>query len=220
MKKLLAISILSIGALMANAQTETPTNAVMKVAISEVVAPSASYFLLYDKGGNPDFIPSDTLNYINRSVVTDVPFGDFLAIMQNDSSKISWNSYNLPKAKLLSAKDMPKKVLPEPTFKYVMGKTSPAEKQKYYQQNIIPVSVSPSMSRAEIQDQFFKAKLDYDSRPAEEKIKFWFSKPVFSKDGQYALVTLRSTKNSSCCVYKLTDGQWVKRLEFKSSGYN
>lgn len=220
MKKILTISILSIGAMFANAQTETPTVAVMKVAIAEVVNPSASYFLLYEKGGNPDFIASDTLNYINRSVVTDVPFGDFLSIMQADSSKISWGNYNLPKARLLTAKDLPKKVLPEPTFKYVSTKLKPEEKQKYYQQNIIPVPISPMMSREEIRDQFFKAKLDFDSRPAEEKTNYWFSKPVFSKDGQYALVTLKSTKNSSCCVYKLTDGQWVKRLEFKSSGYN
>jgi len=201
------------------AQTGTQTASLVTSASKIVVDPLAKYYYLYEKGTLPSFTDIDTIEFKRYSILKDVPLSELLEAVKADTASIDWHQFNLPGARVVDKGHLPKYVGSNnpPRFKYVFPKTSQKEIQNLYDQGIIPVKVSPRMSKADIEYQYTKAQAAYENRPAEQKASFSFSKPVFSKDGNYAIINLFNLGqgDGGLYIFKFDGNQWVKLFEKK-----
>ena len=197
---------------------DTLTTKLISAVYLEVVDTNAKYYYLQEFGPTPIF-DDDDIKYelINsKDILKAVPLNDFIESIKNDTGKINWHNYHLPRARVVDKAHLPKYTNQIRIFKLVPYNTSQTKLKKMDDEGvgIVPVLVKKGMSEKQIAQAQDKANLKYENRPIEEKQSFQFSKPIFSKDYQYALIRLGGGDVSALYIFRSVNGQWKKILRF------
>ncbi len=140
---------------------------------------SYRYFYLYDKAQNPS-VDEYTFNDIHK-YVPDLPINEVRNIINSDTTTFNWDTYNLPKAKLINIRNKPEMPL--------------------------LVEAVKSISDADSLSAMSNKKSNYH-RILEKINRFSFSKPVFSPDKKFALITSTLYSGGAWYVFKNTNGIW------------
>lgn len=218
---------------------DTLTTKLINTAYLEVVSTDTKYYYLLETGKNPrldtDYLKNELIN--DKTLLEEIPFREFAEGIQSDAKTINWNNYNLIKAKCVDSKHLPKYLygiriyhyMPSNTpdsamikadtqdelfLKYVPDNTPDSTIKRLYSENIIPIPFKKGMSKKRIKTIEKKAIERYEDRPIEEKNSYYFSKPIFSKNHNYAQIELSHNDHGAFYIFKFADGNWTKLFVF------
>ncbi|MEO6149734.1 MAG: hypothetical protein ABIN95_13885 [Mucilaginibacter sp.] len=183
---------------------------------TEIVDPSAKYYYLLNRAINPRFTRFDLehLPHEMRNYDKSIPFEDFFSSMDSDTVTKDWEGYDFDKAKVVERKDLPKylewsqvRILRYYVYKDL--KDTAFNKQVATNGDII-VWIEKGMSKKKINLQEEKAIARYNNRPKEEKEYYVFSKPIYSKNREYVMISLDKSYSGCTHVFKLVNGSWKR----------
>ena len=182
----------------------------------EEVDSTAQFYYLLDSAKNPRFNKFDLEELMNEEEITkDVPLNDFIFNIQHDTTKFCWENFNLIKARCVDRRHLPHYGRGYKIFHYVSYNTKDSVLKKLDAENVIPILVKPKMTKAELKKAERKAIKKYDDRPIEEKKWYSFSKPIFSNNMEYVLISLDNNERGCLYIFKLVKGTWTRILKFR-----
>jgi hypothetical protein len=183
--KAIALTILLTFCSVITFAADTTIVKVMKKAIQLEIPSSYSYFYLLDKA-NTSAINENVVNSIKLAdtKLKALLVKDLVNQAQNDTISIRWSKYHLPKAKCVNKPHVP-------------------QKGTWDKINASLPSVDPKTG-AIVPNTANKI----DPKALEEISFVIFSKPVFSSDKQYALVTTWYTSSGNQYLFKQSNGNW------------
>jgi hypothetical protein len=218
MKLRLLFILFLVTTIKASAQTiaDTLITSFVNAVHTEVVKPDMKFYYLDEKGINPRFDKYDLSELRNdKEILDEIPLEEFVSVIALDTSSINWKNYALDRAKCV------KKRINNYTHSYriinILSYNSPdsviTQKRS---KGIIPVLIKKGMSKKRIQAETAKAIQKYDqSFSAEDKAYYTFSKPIFSKNRDFALISLNGSGTGCIYIFKLVDGKWIKKFVYK-----
>ncbi|AWA31143.1 hypothetical protein HYN48_14155 [Flavobacterium magnum] len=201
-------------------------------AAKAVIKPEFRYYNLIDSS----FIAENNKIYLDRfeeaELSENYPDLHIGQLFEHDSvNALNWNDYNIPRAKVISPKEIPKYHL-NSRIVVVRYSDTPKEeldrleKDKPFGKIIVIIDKNWSEERKQREidekvDDFEKRFAEYQSTFAEEdKIYYSFSTPVFSDDNKYALMSIHvDSRKSSCCgcsyLFKFENESWQQIYIFR-----
>ena len=218
MKSCLLFILILVTTIKASAQTfaDTLITSFVNTVYTEVVEPEMKFYYLNEKGINPRFDKYDLSELRNDKEIQDeIPLEEFISVIASDTSSINWNNYALIKAKCV------KKRINNYTHSYriiniLPYNTSDSVITQKRNKGIVSVLVKKGMSKKRIQAETDKAIQKYEqSFSAEDKAYYTFSKPVFSKNRDFALISLNRSYTGCIYIFKLVNGKWTKKFVYR-----
>jgi len=203
-------------------------NLINQIADNEVPENFKFYYLV-QKSYSPDEF-YDTISPYQKTTLLRQDLNFPLEIIdENNDEKIDWNGYNLKKVKIIiseynyqiTSPPTSKKVefvnynIDKKEFDNLFNNKKPhtliVKKKWYWNKKRI-------LKSKKFHNELVKAwKLD-EQQKLEEKIYFQFSKPTFSKDKQYARVSIYKKRRCRgygfTSIYKNNNGIWKKLIEY------
>ena len=202
-------------------------NLINQVAKAEVPENFKYYFLVPESLEETKVYDSLQNYEIRELKMTDKNIPVHL-IDEKTEETVSWNNYDLKKVKYVPneriAKTSPPISKKVRFFKYKIEQKEYDSLVKNREPHTLIIKKKWFWNKHKIWDNNkFHAELKKAwridrERNIEEKIYFQFSKPIFSKDGKYAKISV--FKNWRCngrgftALYKNNDGKWKKLIEF------
>jgi hypothetical protein len=198
------------------ANTDSLIKALVNTAYKEIVDPKAKFYYLHEKGESLNAEDWDIYELKNeKELLADVPLAELMAVTKTDTASIDWKNYNLANARCL------KKPLYKYSYSYkisniVSHNTPDYVINKLMDSGIIPIiPTKKNMSKKQLAIAQKKGEELYENYiPLEGKQFYSFSKPVFSKNLDYALIGLNRSDQGFVCIFKLVDGKWVRIFSF------
>jgi hypothetical protein len=213
MKNITLVFLLILVLCKANAADTLVTKLINTIYL-ERVDTTAKYYYLYKYGDTPLFDMSDLDYEPNNKLIKEIPFQDFADAIKNDTSKIDWSAYNLTKAICLDKDHLPIHCTSYKIFKQMPYNTPDSIIHKLQHDCVIAILIKPGMSKKEINAIEKKANDQYENVSIEQKKSYRFSKPIFSKKGDYVLIRLNSDDAGCVYLFKLSAGKWIRILKF------
>lgn len=214
---LCGIFLVSFSKAFAQASPDSLISSLVNAVYLERVNPAAKFYYLYKKGENLDLnkidiVPSDFLN--EKELLKDVPVNELLVATKQDTTSIDWSNYNLVSAKCVLKPPVRYSYSVKIT-KIVPFNAPDSMVQRLRNEGIIPVRLKSSISNKQYDKLTKKALERYEKdTPIENKNFYFFSKPVFSKNRQYALIALNGSGRGCLYIFKLSEGKWIKVYQF------
>jgi hypothetical protein len=218
MKIRLLLILFSVTSIKVSGQTfaDTLITSFVNAVYTEVVKPEMKFYYLNEKGKNPRFDKYDLSELRNdKEILDEIPLEEFISIIASDTSSINWKNYALDRAKCV------KQPINNYTHSYriinILSYNTPdsviTQKRN---KGIVPVLVKKGMSKKRIQAETDKAIQKYEqSFSAEDKAYYTFSKPVFSKNHEFALISLNGSDTGCIYIFKLVNGKWIKKFVYR-----
>ncbi|WP_162276881.1 hypothetical protein [Mucilaginibacter pedocola] len=177
--------------------------------------PKAKFYYLYKKGVNIEFDKWDfDILQNEKELLKDVPVHDFIEAIENDTSSIDWSNYHLTNAKCVLQKPV-KYSYSYKITKIVAYKAPDSVVQQIRADGYVPFRYKGNMSKKRYEKEMNKALERYEKEmPVEDKDLYRFSKPVFSKNRRYALISLNGSGSGCLYIFRYTDGAWAKLYKF------
>jgi hypothetical protein len=183
----------------------------MNSIYKQVIDTNYLYYYVLDEAKNPQVDANHLYNF-KRSmpqVFKDVPLKDFLIGINADTLSFLWHSYPLPKARYVDRGHLPKNVGLTRVFKFVPINTHQTAIDSLEKEGIIPIRTKPNTSAKQAEKLIKRWKKLYDSRPKEDKNFYIFSKPIFTADKQYALITVDEVGQGCTYIFKKENERWL-----------
>ena len=165
----------------------------------EKVDSAFKYYYLLDTSKNPEFDKYSIIEVqkILKEKANHIPLNEFLKSIETDTSIYVWTNKCLLKARCVSQKNLPYKY--HRRYVHVNKKWSlQKQKKKLEQQNA-----------------------NYEKIPREERTWYFFSKPIFSDNKQFVLISLggRYGRLLGECLYifESINGNWIQIYKFECS---
>lgn len=210
---LLVVFFSSESVLAQNREFETLVNQVYM----RIVPGNFSYYNLIDSSETIDHRLRQFERNELESLVQqhpDFPASYFIQQVKLDTTRISWRDYHLRNARVYSYAQIPRFPLGTRITRIMPFRASKAERDiivgtKEYNEIFVPVKARWSKKR--IQRKCKKAWARYDkSVRKENKVYFYFSKPVISPDGKYAIIGLNRSGGGAIHIFKKVEDQWME----------
>jgi hypothetical protein len=191
----------------------------------QVIDSNAKYYYLLETGIMPgtgfsnkeiDFSSNELSRY---NVPPGIPFDDFKASLKTDTTPISWRNYTLTDARVVTEKQLPSGYCMAIIYKYMPYNTPDSLVRVLENNCTIPVLVKKGLTKKQLENAKIAARKRYDDRPLEEQRPYIFSKPVFSKDKNYALIGIGDWSGGGLYFFKRTATGWAKIMTFDRYEY-
>ena len=224
-QKLLIISIFF--SLISFGQNPDVKNLINQIADYEVPESFEYYFLVPESLEQPKIYDSLQNYQIRELKMMDKNFPTNL-IYEKLGETVNWKNYHLKKVKYVPNERI-KQISPPINkkvrfVKYNIGKKEYDSLIKNREPHTLIIKKKWFWNKNKIMDndkfhaELKKAQQIDKENNIEEKIYFQFSKPIFSKDGKYAKVSVfknwRYNGRGFTALYKNDDGNWKKLIEF------
>lgn len=225
---LLLISSLSFGQ---KTDIEELINQVAKAEVPE----NFKYYYLVPKSLEQEKIDDSLQNYQIRELkIADKDFPENFVNTKPKKETANWKNYNLNKSKLVSDEYNYNNTLSPPKTKKIKFVKYNIDQNKYDSliENKEPYTLILKKKWYWNKNRIWKNKRLYaefiekwkmdDKNNPEETIYYHFSKPIFSKNKRYAILTFfkqrRCNGNGFTGLYRNDNGIWKKVMEFNQIG--
>ncbi|MFD1257197.1 hypothetical protein ACFQ3S_10345 [Mucilaginibacter terrae] len=177
----------------------------------QVIDTSYKYYYVLDEAKILK-LDLDALDNFKRSIPNEfknIPFNNFLTVINRDTLPFKWSSYPLPKARYVDRYHLPKNVSLTRVFKYVPASTDQYIIDSLEKRGIIPIRTQPNTRSKKAEKLIKKWIAAYNKRPKEEKNFYVISKPVFTSNKQYGLIKVDEAGQGCTYIFKNQNGQWI-----------
>jgi hypothetical protein len=182
----------------------------------EEVDSTAKFYYLVDSAPNPQFDKYDLEELINeKEILKEIPLNDFILNIQNDTTKLYWKNFDLINAKCVDRRHLPHYSYAYRIFQYIPYNAKDSILKKLDTENIIPILVKPKMTKAALEKAREMAVEKYEGRPIEEKKWYFFSKPIFSNNREYVLISLNNNESGCLYIFKLVKSRWTRVFKYR-----
>ncbi len=229
MKKTAFILLLLVSSLSFGQKTEIESliNQISKVEVPE----NFEYYFLVSKSLEQEKVDDSLQNYQIRELkMVDEEFSENFINKQPKKEIVYWKNYNLNKAKLVPNEYNYNHSLSPPQTKKIKFVKYNIDEKEYDSivENKEPYTLiikkkwlwnkKRIWNNTKVYAEFIENwKMDDKNNP-EETVYYHFSKPVFSQNKRYALVTIfkrrRCNGNGFTALYRNDNGIWKKVMEF------
>lgn len=208
--KRIAVIVLILFSQCATAADSTFVN-LMNSICKQVIDTSYRYYYVLDEARNPQFNRSklDDIKFEESKIAAEVPLNDFLIATAADTSILKWSNHSLPKAKPVDRAHLPYCLGQLRIVHYLPINTKQSIIDSLESKNIMGVRVNPNSSRKQAKKQLDRAMAIYYKRPKEERNYYIISKPVFSIDKKFALISVDEVGQGVTYILKNQGGKWV-----------
>lgn len=207
-----------------NAQDTLTTHFINSI-YKQIIDSNAKFYYLLETGSIPstgfsnreiDFSANELSGY---KVPYGIPFDDFKTALKTDTSHICWRNYNLSDAHVVTKNQLPSGYCMVIIYKYMAYDLPDSTIGKLENNCTIPILIRKGMTKKQIENAKKLAQKHYDNRPLEEQKPYIFSKPIFSKDKNYALLAISDWDGGGLYFFKRTATGWTKLLVFDRYEY-
>ncbi len=196
---------------LASLAADTTIVRLMQKVIELQISASHPYYYLLDKAETPkmDDYYSIDLRWEKPEFKTDLPWNEFINNIRSDTSTFKWSAYNFPKARCVDKDHLPRhnpfvriiRMVPSNTTKRVIDSLEAKDQ--------IVVVAKKGATKKQIALQEKKMLAHYDAKwPPESYNVYIFSKPVFSSDKQYVILSVELNGGGCHYAFKNIKGQW------------
>jgi len=211
MKGLILAFVFCLTSLASLAADTTIVKLMQKVIELNVPTYYHNYYYVLDKAENPkmeEFHWID-LQWEKQEFRTKLPWDEFTNAIKADTSTFKWSAYNFPKAKCIDKDHLPRhnphvriiRIMPANTPKKVIDSLEAKDQ--------IVVVVKKGATKKQIALQEKKMLARYEAKwPEESYSVFIFSKPIFSSDRQYAIISVELNGGGCHYAFKNINGRW------------
>ncbi|MGS2727938.1 hypothetical protein ACU8DI_15135 [Psychroserpens sp. BH13MA-6] len=205
-------------------------NLINQVATNEIPE-NFKYYYLVSKSIEQEKIDDSLQNYQIRELkIVDEDFSESFVNIQPKKETINWNNYTLNKSKIVSYESNYHNTLSPPQSKKIKFVKYNIDQNKYDSliKNKEPYTLilkkkwhwnkTRIWKNKQLYAEFIENwKIDEKNNP-EESIYYHFSKPIFSENQRYAILTFfkqgRCKGNGFTGLYRNDNGIWKKVIEF------
>jgi len=184
---------------------------------TQVIDSGQNHYYLFERGTSPTEFGSEKIDFSLKNTIgipgmpKNIPFEDFKNAIKKDTTSINWDEYGLKNAQIVDVDHLYCQFYKVLNVTY---NTPDSILKKPLQKCEVKVLIKPGMSKSEIDSADSKAIDEYNHRPGMVEDCWYFSKPVFSKNGKYALISVDSNHSGRIFVFKLMAHKWMKILTF------
>ncbi|WP_420553635.1 hypothetical protein [Tenacibaculum aiptasiae] len=235
MKQVLII-ILIFGSLNLFGQKSDIENLINQI-VKDEVPENFKYFFLVSKSIEQQKIHEIRLNHeIRKLKLANKNFPNDFIYTQAEKDTINWEDYNLNKVKYVSSKKNYIRYLSPPQTKKIRFVKYRIDQKKFDSliNNKEPYTLIVKKKwlwnkkriwhNKKFYDNFVKSWNMDDKNNPEETVYFHFSKPMFSNNKKYALISIIKMRRCDgikfTSLYKNNNGVWKKIKEFKLANFN
>lgn len=214
----LAIVIVALFCWVSSQGQDTRVSRFIDDVYTDIVPPGYRYYYLADTSCSSVDIAAffedpKTVAYVARHDAT-------FATLTRDSfiaedKKVSWKTYSLSKAVVLPRTDLltmvhaGNRIIALVDERVYRKHKDSLDRVRAYNEIFVPVNFSWSKKKIRAIMNRYADTLEA-MIPPEKEYHFTFSKPVFSRDHQYALAYLGNNDSICLNVYKYRQGRWKK----------
>lgn len=188
--------------------------------VEDEIPKQFSYFNLVDSSfifqvRFPHF-ENDLKEIIYEYKIQDLDYNEFFK--DRNDSILNFNNYNIEKARIYSEAKISnhfkllRKAILIP-FNYPKDKLDSLNENKDFGEVIVPVR--KNWNEKKINKKVDKAWNEYEKLiKIEDKVFFYISTPLFSKNKKYSLITLKRSNGGNYLLYKKENDKWIKIADF------
>jgi hypothetical protein len=166
---------------------------------------------------NQDLNLSDELKDFPN--IKGIPVNELQEAMATDTIIVNWHNYNLINAKVTAKEHLPQGYSSVKIFRIMPVGTPDSIIEEFAKKGQTVILVKPGLSKRRRKEAISRAEQPLENRPLEETEWYAFSKPVFSKDQGYALISVEYSAGGGTFIFKRAGLNWTEVVELNRFAY-